>query len=169
MSHNVTQHVYFLPGGLTYERGGDASRTFCIKPLKETNLGVGWPFLTPERDHFVTTVFSYWCYRRLWLHEFRFPGNGFGFLVSRSWIPDSLSWITDSKAEGSGFLKQNFSRIPESVWPYRARLCIRRISSVRKSSNIIDFLYFNKKLTWRTNCLLMVFNAVTHWLQLVGG
>ena len=29
------------------------------KPLKETNLGVGQPFLTPERDHFATMFFSY--------------------------------------------------------------------------------------------------------------
>ena len=35
------------------------------KPLKETNLGVGQPFLTPERDHFakrdhfVTMVFCW--------------------------------------------------------------------------------------------------------------
>ena len=29
------------------------------KPLKETNLGVGQPFLTPERDHFATIFFSY--------------------------------------------------------------------------------------------------------------
>ena len=27
-------------GGLPYERGGDARRKFCLKPLKETNLGV---------------------------------------------------------------------------------------------------------------------------------
>ena len=40
----------FYPGGLTNERGGDAHRKFWIKPLKETNLGVGRTFLTPERD-----------------------------------------------------------------------------------------------------------------------
>ena len=26
------------------------------KPLKETNLGVGQPFLTPEREHFFYNV-----------------------------------------------------------------------------------------------------------------
>ena len=40
----------FEPWGLSYKRGGDAHRKFGIKPLKETNLGVGRPFLTPERD-----------------------------------------------------------------------------------------------------------------------
>ena len=29
------------------------------KLLKETNLGVGQPFLTPERDHFVTMFFCW--------------------------------------------------------------------------------------------------------------
>lgn len=99
---------------------------------------------------------------------FRLPGTGFGFLVSGTWIPDSLSWITDSKAEGSGFQRQNFSRIPESRWPYRALLCISGISSLRKNTNITDSLYFHKKLTWRINYRLIVFNAVTHTLQLVG-
>ena len=42
-----------------YERDGDASRKFWIKPLKETNLGVAQPFFfTPKSDHF-----------KLWLHE----------------------------------------------------------------------------------------------------
>lgn len=90
-----------------------------------------------------------------------------GFLVSGNWILDSLSWITDSKAEGSGFHKQNFSRIPESGWPYRALLCISGISSLRKSRNMTDSLYFHKKLTWR-NYRLIFYNAVTYRLQLVG-
>ena len=34
-------------GELPYERGGDARRTFWIKPLKETTLGVAQAFLTP--------------------------------------------------------------------------------------------------------------------------
>ena len=43
----MSRNMYiFYPGGLTYERGEDASGTFWIKPLKETNLGVGLPFLT---------------------------------------------------------------------------------------------------------------------------
>ena len=46
------------PGGLPYERGGDTRRKFWIKPLKQTNLGVAQPFLTPRRDLF-----------KLWLHE----------------------------------------------------------------------------------------------------
>lgn len=98
---------------------------------------------------------------------FWFRGTArFGFLVSGTWIPDSLIWITDSKAEGSGIHEQNFPRIPESGWPYRARLCICSISTLRKSSNITDFLYFHKKLTWR-NYRLIFDNAVTHRLQLV--
>ena len=40
-----------LPGGgggdSAYERGGDASRKFVIKPLKETDLGVAQAFLDP--------------------------------------------------------------------------------------------------------------------------
>ena len=40
-NHNGGVH----PGGrLSYERGGDASRKFCIKPLKETNLGKAQTF-----------------------------------------------------------------------------------------------------------------------------
>ena len=46
------------PGGLPYERGGDARRKFWTKPLEQTNLGVAQPFLTPKRDLF-----------KLWLHE----------------------------------------------------------------------------------------------------
>ena len=96
---------------------------------------------------------------------FWFRGTArFWFLVSGTWIPDSLIWITDSKAEGSGFHEQNFPRIPESGWPYRARLCICSISTLRKSIRITDFLYFHKKLTWR-NYRLIFYNAVTNWLQ----
>lgn len=98
---------------------------------------------------------------------FWFRGTArFGFLVSGTWIPDSLIWITDSKAEGSEIHQQNFPRIPESGWPYRARLCICSISTLRKSSNITDCLYFHKKLTWR-NYRLIFYNAVTYRLQLV--
>lgn len=99
---------------------------------------------------------------------FRFPGTGLGFLVRGTWIPDSLIWVMDSKAEGFGFHKHILPRIPESEWPYRARFCICGISTVRKSSSITDFLYFHKKLTW-TNYPLIFYNAVTNWLQLVGG
>ena len=37
------------PGGgnSAYERGGDARRKFCIKPLKETDLGVAQEFFDP--------------------------------------------------------------------------------------------------------------------------
>ena len=36
------------PGGHSaYERGGDARRKFWIKPLKETDLGVGQAFFDP--------------------------------------------------------------------------------------------------------------------------
>ena len=35
------------PRGIPYKRGGDARRTFWIKPLKEINLGVAQPFLDP--------------------------------------------------------------------------------------------------------------------------
>ena len=99
---------------------------------------------------------------------FWFRGNArFGFLVSGTWIPDSLIWITDSKAEGSEIHQQTLPRIPESGWPYRARLCICSISTLRKSSNITDFQYLHKKLTWR-NYRLIFYNAVTYRLQLVG-
>ena len=37
------------PGGLPYERGGDARRKFWIKPLKETNLDVAQPFFDPYK------------------------------------------------------------------------------------------------------------------------
>ena len=30
-----------------YERGGDARQKFCIKPLKETDLGVAQEFFDP--------------------------------------------------------------------------------------------------------------------------
>ena len=45
-------------GGLSYERGADARRKFWIKPLKQTNLGLAQPCLTPKNDHF-----------KLWLQE----------------------------------------------------------------------------------------------------
>ena len=32
---------------------------FKLKPLKKTNLGVGKPFLGPEKDHFVTIFFDH--------------------------------------------------------------------------------------------------------------
>ena len=34
-------------GDSAYERGGDASRNFWIKPLKETDLGVAQAFADP--------------------------------------------------------------------------------------------------------------------------
>ena len=34
-------------GDSAYERGGDARRKFCIKPLKETDLGVAQAFFDP--------------------------------------------------------------------------------------------------------------------------
>ena len=34
-------------GDSAYERGGDASRKFWIKPLKETDLGVAQAFFDP--------------------------------------------------------------------------------------------------------------------------
>lgn len=40
---------------------------------------------------------------------FWFRGTArFGFLVSGTWIPDSLIWITDSKAEGPEFTSKIF-------------------------------------------------------------
>ena len=35
------------PGGLPYERDGDACRKIRIKPLKETNLGVAQVLIDP--------------------------------------------------------------------------------------------------------------------------
>ena len=64
MSRNM---YFFLPGGLAYERGGDARRKFWKTPKKTWALAN--LFLTPERDHFVTMLFSYWCYKNLWSHE----------------------------------------------------------------------------------------------------
>ena len=34
-------------GDSAYERGGDACRKFCVKPLKETDLGVAQAFFYP--------------------------------------------------------------------------------------------------------------------------
>ena len=39
------------------------------------------------------------------------PGTGFGFLVGGNWIPDSLSWITNSKPQDSEFHK--FPGLPD--------------------------------------------------------
>ena len=44
--------IFLNRGGLPYERVGDVRRKFWIKPVKETNLGVGQPLLTPKRDKF---------------------------------------------------------------------------------------------------------------------
>ena len=44
-------------GGLPYERGGDVRRNFWIEPLKETNLGVAEPFLTPKKT---LIIFNTW-------------------------------------------------------------------------------------------------------------
>ena len=37
--------IFLTRGGLPYGRVGDARRKFWIKPVKETNLGVGQPFI----------------------------------------------------------------------------------------------------------------------------
>ena len=40
--------IGLMPGGdSAYERGGDARRTFWIKPLKETDLGEVQAFFDP--------------------------------------------------------------------------------------------------------------------------
>ena len=44
------QTVYIrvqAPGALPFERGGEARQKFWVKPLKETNLGMGPPFFYP--------------------------------------------------------------------------------------------------------------------------
>ena len=46
-------------GGGSHIKGAGMLVGNFEKPLKETNLGVGQPFLTPERDHFATMFFSY--------------------------------------------------------------------------------------------------------------
>ena len=51
-----------------WARGGDAHRKFWIKLLKETNLGVAQPFLTPKRDHFQTQTTVRACNRKRDLH-----------------------------------------------------------------------------------------------------
>ena len=56
-------------GDSACERGGDARRKFWIRPLKETDLGVGQAFLTPKRDHVKTQtiqddVHPYPCHMR---------------------------------------------------------------------------------------------------------
>ena len=50
--------IFFYPGDSHMKGAGMLVGNF-EKPLKETNLGVGQPFLTPERDHFATIFFSY--------------------------------------------------------------------------------------------------------------
>ena len=40
--------------------------------------------------------------------DFGFQVLNFRFFVSETWIPDSLSCITDFKAQDSGFRKQTF-------------------------------------------------------------
>ena len=37
-------------GDSAYERGGDARRKFCIKPLKETDVGVAQAFFDPLKE-----------------------------------------------------------------------------------------------------------------------
>ena len=49
----------FFTGGDSHMKGAGMLAGNFEKPLKETNLGVGQPFLTPERDHFATMFFSY--------------------------------------------------------------------------------------------------------------
>ena len=39
------------PGGLPYQRDGDARRKIGIKTLKETNLGVAQALFDPKGDH----------------------------------------------------------------------------------------------------------------------
>ena len=47
----MLQWRYEDPGGdSAYERGGDARRKFCIKPLKETDLGVAQAFFDPLKE-----------------------------------------------------------------------------------------------------------------------
>ena len=60
----MSRNMYnFLPRGDSHMKGVGMLVGNFGKPLKETNLGVGQPFLTPERDHFakrdhfVTMVF----------------------------------------------------------------------------------------------------------------
>ena len=45
-AHYLSSHWLKAPGvgDSAYERGGDARRKFCIKPLKETGLGVAQAF-----------------------------------------------------------------------------------------------------------------------------
>ena len=45
--------IFFYPGDSHMKGAGMLVGNF-EKPLKETNLGVGQPFLTPERGHFAT-------------------------------------------------------------------------------------------------------------------
>ena len=47
------QTVYIrvqAPGALPFERGGEARQKFWVKPLKETNLGMGPPFFLPLKE-----------------------------------------------------------------------------------------------------------------------
>ena len=44
---NIVARVDSPGGGIPYKRGGDARRTFWIKPPKEINLGVAQPFFDP--------------------------------------------------------------------------------------------------------------------------
>ena len=49
-------------GGLPYERDGNVQRRIRIKgDLKETNLGVAYPFLTTTGDH-TPTQYNSICY-----------------------------------------------------------------------------------------------------------
>ena len=43
----LSLHHEKFPEGLRYETDGDACRNFCIRPLKETNLGVTQAFCDP--------------------------------------------------------------------------------------------------------------------------
>ena len=48
--------IIFYPGGDSHMKGVGMLVGNFEKPLKETNLGVGQPFLTPEREHFFYNV-----------------------------------------------------------------------------------------------------------------
>ena len=87
--------------------------------------------------------------------EFRISDTGFQLVELGYWIPivsgilDSFSCIPDSKAQDSGSTSKVFleipqakmSQIPESVFPYIGRNCLRTRTSPR-SSYFIYYLPF---------------------------
>ena len=52
----MSRNMYFFYPGDSHMKGAGMLVGNFEKPLKETNLGVGQPFLTPERDHFFYNV-----------------------------------------------------------------------------------------------------------------